>query len=194
MLKIGEVIQASTGQFLAQCYQLHQPPPLGSLVKTRDGEIDILALVSGAQTRGLDPTRTPVARGEHEEAEEDVFKANPQLARLLVTEFTTIVTGHFENGLLRCYLPPRPARIHAFVRQCSDEEARLFASHLDFLDALALSPPGIFPVDEVIAASLRTFSRLQPNPEEYLIGAGKHLSLLLGEQLMRLNSILKRLK
>jgi hypothetical protein len=159
MIKFGEVIQASTGQFMAQCYLLHQPPPLGSLVKTREGEAEILALVSGAQTRGLDPSRAPVARGEHEDDENAIFKSNPQLSRLLVTEFSAIVTGYIESGILHCYLPPRPAHIHAFVHTCSDNEARLFSSRLDYLDALTLSPSSFIPMDEVIAASLRTFSR-----------------------------------
>jgi hypothetical protein len=194
MSKIGEIIHASTGQFTAQCYLLHNPPPLGSLVKTLEGETEILALVSGAQTRGIDPSRVPVARGEYEDGEEALFKANPQLARLLVTEFSAVVTGYFEHGNLHCYLPPRPAHIHAFVHPCSDEEIRLFSVRLEYLDTLAISPTGLIPADEVISASLRTFSRLQIEPDDYLVKAGKHLALLLGDQLTRLNSILKRLK
>ena len=30
--RVGEVIQASTTDFVAQCYELYQIPPLGSLV------------------------------------------------------------------------------------------------------------------------------------------------------------------
>jgi hypothetical protein len=194
MLKIGEVLQAASGYFSAQCYELHQPPALGSLVKIREGTKDILAIVTGAQTRGIDPSRLPVARGANDNDQDDVFKANPQLARLLVTEFNAVITGYIEDGNLHCYLPPRPGHIHSFVFACTDDETRLFSSRLDFLDALVLSPPGLFQVDEVIAASLRTFCHLHPEPEEYLVAAGKHLTALIGDQLMRLNSILKRLK
>lgn len=38
--KIGEVIEASTTEFTAQCYELHQPPPFGSLVEAREGEVE----------------------------------------------------------------------------------------------------------------------------------------------------------
>ena len=34
--RVGEVIEASTTEFVAQCYELYQSPPLGSLVKTGD--------------------------------------------------------------------------------------------------------------------------------------------------------------
>ena len=37
--KVGEIIEESTGEFMAQCYELHQPPPFGSLVMTREGEV-----------------------------------------------------------------------------------------------------------------------------------------------------------
>ena len=33
--RVGEVIEACTTDFVAQCYELYQSPPLGSLVKTR---------------------------------------------------------------------------------------------------------------------------------------------------------------
>ena len=33
--RVGEVIEACTTDFTAQCYELYQTPPLGSLVKTR---------------------------------------------------------------------------------------------------------------------------------------------------------------
>jgi len=31
--RTGEIIEASTTEFVAQCYELYQSPPLGSLVK-----------------------------------------------------------------------------------------------------------------------------------------------------------------
>ena len=48
--KIGEVIEAGTVEFAAECYELHVPPPLGGLVRTTDGEVDIV--VAGVGTGG----------------------------------------------------------------------------------------------------------------------------------------------
>lgn len=192
MDKIGEVVEARTGQLMAQCYQLHEAPPLGAFVKTRDGDIETYGVTASAETRGIDPSRRPIARGENEESDEAIFTANPQLARLLVTQFTCIVVGHSREGRVLHYLPPQPARIHSFVRACSSEETREFTLSFGFLDILVgISPE--FAVDEVIAACLRGASRCHHNPTDFLVSAGKHLAPLLGKEYQRLNSILKRL-
>jgi len=191
--KIGEVIEARTGQFLAQCYRLHETPPLGSLVKTRNGSTDIYGIVVSASTHSLDPGRRVIARGEHEDSEEAVFAANPQLTRLLVTDFIAIVAGHKSDGTTHHYLPPQPARIHAFVNICPPEEAKEFAASLDFID-LIVTAQRDFTVDEVLAASLRSLAAVQTNPQDFLVRAGKHLTVLMSEEFQRLNSILKRLK
>ncbi|MCX8125876.1 MAG: hypothetical protein N3E40_01855, partial [Dehalococcoidia bacterium] len=155
--------------------------------------VDIYGIVASASTHSLDPGRRIIARGEHEATDEAVFNNNPQLARLMVTDFVAIVAGHRVNGAVRHYLPPRPARIHAFVHACSPEEAREFATSLDFID-LIMTTSGDFAVDEVVAASIRHLAPVQPDPQDFLVRAGKHLTILLSEQFQRLNSILKRLR
>ena len=88
--KIGEVIEASTGQFVAECYELHTPPPLGSLVKTSDGDIEIYGVVCNAATESIEPNRRPIARGKEEATEEGIYRQNPQLSKLLRTTFDTL--------------------------------------------------------------------------------------------------------
>ncbi|MEW6141604.1 MAG: hypothetical protein AB1597_00400 [Chloroflexota bacterium] len=193
MEKIGEVIEARTGQFLAQCYRLHEAPPLGCLVKTRSGSTDIYGVVASASTHSLDPGRRVIARGEHESTDDAVFTTNPQLARLLITDFTVIITGHKSDGVMRHYLPPHPARIHAFVNICPSEEAKEFAISLDFID-LIVAAERDFAVDEIVAACLRRLATIQADPQDFLVRAGKHLTVLMFEEFQRLNSILKRLK
>src|SRR3989304_1564937 len=91
--KIAEVIEASTAQFTAQCYELYGLPPLGSLVRTGD----IYGIVAGAATTSLEPGRKPIARGKDEASEEAVYESSPQLAKLLRSEFTAAVVG-FKDG------------------------------------------------------------------------------------------------
>ncbi|MCK4722660.1 MAG: hypothetical protein KAT75_05120, partial [Dehalococcoidia bacterium] len=107
--RIGEIIEASTGEFMAQCYELHQPPPFGSLVMTREGEVEIYGVVSGAATTSIEPGRRPIARGSEEADEEGIYRSSPQLAKLLRTDFSALIVGHRENERLHHYLPPRPA-------------------------------------------------------------------------------------
>ncbi len=192
LTKIGEVIEASSNQFVAQCYQLHQPPPLGSLVKTPEGLREIYGIVYNAATHSLEPGRRPIARGEGIR-EEDVFQANPQLAKLLTTDFGALVVGYREGEKLFHHLPPRPACIHSFVYLCPLEEVREFSQSFDFLSLLVEMNIAI-PVDEVIAASLRYFSQAYVDGRAFLVRAGRELAVLLGGELKRLNYILKRLK
>jgi len=189
--KIGEVIEASTGEFMAQCYELHQPPPFGSLVKAREGEVEIYGVVSRAETTSIEPGRRPIARGREEVEEEDVFRSSPQLARLLRTDFTALVVGHEEGQKLHHYLPPRPARIHSFVYLCDAEEIEKFSQSLDFLSILV----GVgLQADELIAASLRHAAAAHQAPGDFLTRAGRELAVLLGGETNRLNTILRRIK
>jgi hypothetical protein len=55
--RVGEVIEASTAEFTAQCYELYQIPPLGSLVKTKDQSLELYGIVYNAATTSLEPGR-----------------------------------------------------------------------------------------------------------------------------------------
>lgn len=192
-VKVGEVIEASTSEFLAQCYQLHEPPPLGSLVKTKNALWEIYGIVYHAETHSLESGRHPIARGGEEKEEEEIFRNNPQLAKLLCTDFRALVVGYHEGNKFCHYLPPTPARIHSFVYLCSLDEVRNFTQSFDFLSLLTEANLTV-PVDEIVAASLRHFSRAYDDQQAFLVEAGKELAFLFSGELKRLNSILRRLK
>ena len=73
-MRIGEVIEASTLKFAAQC-SLHQPPPLGSLVKAGEGETDIFGVVYDVATSAIEPGRRPIALGHEEEDEAAIYRS-----------------------------------------------------------------------------------------------------------------------
>ena len=131
--KIAEVIEASTTQFAAQCYELYELPPLGSLVRTGA----IYGIVGHAETAGLEPGRKAIARGRDEITEEAVYLSSPQLTKLLKSEFTTMVVGYQDGEKLYQYLPPWPARIHGFVYLWQADEIRDFSRSFGFLNILA---------------------------------------------------------
>ncbi|OGO21461.1 MAG: hypothetical protein A2144_03235 [Chloroflexi bacterium RBG_16_50_9] len=187
--RIGEVIEASTTQFAAQSYELYGLPPLGSLVKTGD----IYAVVYNAATTGLEPGRRPIARGKDETSEAAIYQTSPQLAKLLRSEFEALVVGHKDGDVVRHYLPPNPARIHAFVYLCDQEEVKAFSRALGFLSLLVNTSLPV-PADELIAATLRQMSRVQEDSRAFLVMAGKELATLLSGQYQQLKSTLERLK
>ncbi len=190
--RVGEVIEASTTGFSAQCYELYQIPPLGSLVKTGNSPLELYAIVASAATTSLEPGRKPIARGKDEKNEEDIYRSSPQLAKLLRSEFGAVVVGHKEDGKLYQRLPPQPARIHSFVYQCTPQEVKEFGKSFDFLNIL-LNANLPVPTEELVGAALRQMSRAHSDPRAFLVAAGKELAILLSGNLNSLNVILGRL-
>ena len=187
--RVGEVVESSSQVFTAQCYQLYQAPPLGTLVKTLSP--DIYGVVSHISTGSLYSGRPVVARGEEEESEEDIYRSNPQLARLLCTRFDAAIAGYQTDGRVEQALPPLPPHIHGFVYQCEPGEIRSFAQHLRFL-RLLLGPS--FPTgDDVAAAFLLQASATCDDSRGFLVHAGKALAAELSTELPRLNALLRRI-
>ena len=75
--------------------------------------------------------------------------------------------------------------------RCPDDELQTFSSSLEFLPALLAAP--ISAPDDVIASFLRQASASHPEPERFLVEAGKKLAVHLGGELQRLNNVLRRL-
>jgi len=191
--RVGEVIEASITDFVAQCYELYQSPPLGSLVKTRDESVELYGIVYNATTSSFEPGRRPIARGKNEASEAAIYQSSPQLARLLRSEFEALVVGHRENDKLYHYLPPKPARIHGFVYLCPPEEVKEFSRSLAFLNILINTSLPV-ATDELIAACLRRMSQVQADPHAFLVAAGKELAILLSGQFNHLKAVLERIK
>ncbi len=191
--RVGEVIEASTTEFVAQCYELYQSPPLGSLVKTRDLPVDLYGIVYNATTTSLEPGRRPIARGKDEASEEEIYRSSPQLLELLRSEFSALVVGHKQGDKLHHYLPPKPARIHGFVYLCPPEEVKEFSQSFNFLTVLINTR---LPVsqDELIAACLRQMSQVYEDRHAFLVAAGKELAVLLGGEFNQLKAILERIR
>ncbi len=189
--RLGEVIEGSSTEVTVHCYHLYGAAPLGSLVRT-SGEQPVYAVVRNVSTAPLDPARRPVARGADEDDEDAVYRNNPQLPRLLRTEFQATIVGHKGTDGFHYYLPPLPPRIHAFVMECEPTDVRSFTQHLDFLPLLLA---GAVPLaDEVAAAFLRQAASAHDEPESFMVAAGRELARLLSRDLQRLNVMLRSMR
>ncbi len=155
--------------------------------------MELYGIVYNANTSSLDPGRRPIARGKDETSEEEIYRSSPQLMKLLRSEFNAVVVGHRQGDKLFQYLPPKPARIHGFVYQCSPEEVKEFSRSFDFLNLL-INAHLTISTDELIAATLRQMSQALKDPHNFLVAAGKELAVLLGGQLNQLKAILGRIK
>ena len=101
--------------------------------------------------------------------------------------------GFKDGDTVRHYLPPQPARIHAFIYLCQPDEVKDFSRSFGFLDILINAALPIHP-EELVAASLRQMSQVQDNPRAFLVTAGKELAARLANQYDRLKSVLGRLQ
>ncbi len=199
--KVGEVIEACSTDFTAQCYELYRSPALGSLVKTRfelQGtdvqDAWLYGIVYQAQTASGDPGRRPIARGKEAQDEEEIYRDNPQLMKLLKSDFSVVVVGFKEGERIYQYLPPRPARIHGLVIPCTDEEVKQFSRSFDFINLLLKSRLEI-PVEELVGAALRSMAQVyEAEKHAFLVSAGKELAGLLSADYAQLKAILKGLK
>jgi len=191
--RVGEVIEASTTGFTAQCYELYRLPSLGSLVKTINGELELFAVVCNATTASLELGRKPIARGKDEDSEEAIYKSSPQLEKLLKSEFDALVVGYGIESKINYYLPPVPARIHSFAYSCRVEEVKEFSQSFSFLNIL-LNANTSLPQDELVAACLRYLGNVQDDSHSFQVVAGKYLAELLSGDYNKLKSILERIK
>ena len=188
--RIGEVVEATSTSFVAQCYQLYGAPPLGSLVRT--GDPSIQGVVYRVVTEPLDASRPVLARGESAVTEDEVFRANPQLERLLTSRFEVLILGHRGRGADLPVLPPLPPRVHAFVYACSPEETVRLAESPGWLRTLLSS--NVPAADQVAAACLRGAAVSAPEPEKFLLHACREIAGELAGDWPRISAILRMVK
>ncbi len=188
--RVGEVVEASTSRFVAQCHELYRAPPLGALVRSgSDGEA-VYGVVAEVATRSLDPGRRAMAMGHSAESVEAVYERHPQLNRLMSTELEVMVVAHRSGGRMERFLAPSPPRIHDIVYVCGGAELLEVSETLEFLPSLLGSPVG--SPDDVTAAFLRRVAAEHPDPERLRLEAGRELAAHLTGQLHRLTGILRR--
>ena len=80
--------------------------------------------------------------------------------------------------------PPRPARLHAAVSDCTPEEVCAVTESPEFLRALITATAEV-PVDELIVACLRCAYTCRGSDYPSLVRAGKQLAALLRDATVR---------
>jgi len=205
---MAEVIETATTEFLAQCLEpedlsFASMPPFGSWVKARDDDSgnQIYAVIYHVTTSPIDSVHRARALGL---SLSELREQQPQIFAMLKTEFRAVILGYqslaqSRNGSSRVelgetvyqHLPPRPPQVHQAVYYCEPDEIIHFSEQLDFFRTL-LQINGA-PVDSLAAAALREIYRLRQADREWLVQAGRNLSLLLKDDYDRLRVILSQI-
>ncbi|GFZ97868.1 HAS-barrel domain-containing protein [Okeania sp. KiyG1] len=199
---IAEVIETATTEFLAQCLEPEEldfpmMPAFGTWVKSKDEQSgnEIYGVVYYATTLPIDSVHRARALGM---SLAQLREQQPQIFAMLKTEFRAAIVGFksqeelngstAENDRIYQYLPPRPPQIHQAVYLCEPEEIIRFSEKLDFLRTLLQ----LFnaPVDALVAATIREIYQLRKADRNWLVQAGRNMSVLLRDDYDRLKIIL----
>jgi len=188
--RIGEIVETSTTGFVAVSKTLHQPPALGSLVKVQIGGEDYAyGVVAFGTTTSPDPGRRAVPRASDEVYDEAIYAEQPQLSRVLHTEFTAVLVGCFEEGAIRQHLPPQPPRLHYDVHECTADEVCRFSERLVYF-RLLLGTQGEVPAEQLLAAHIRQVYRARGRDAAWLERAARQVTSLLRDDYDRMMTVL----
>jgi hypothetical protein len=189
-MRIGEIIESTSVQFVSESLELGHPPALGSLLKVGvSRESDLYGVVCYGETRSLDPGRPAVRRSTDEVYDDRVYHENPQLEHVLRTEFTCLTVGATEEGVVFQGLPPQPPPLHFSVQSCSAEETTRFTEDLYYF-RLLLGASGPVPAEQLLASHVRRVCRERDTDEDWLRRAAQEIAQLLKQDYDRLMAVL----
>ncbi|MEM7346944.1 MAG: hypothetical protein AAF485_22115, partial [Chloroflexota bacterium] len=114
--------------------------------------------------------------------------------RLVPIEMSVLVVGYQQGDKIMQGLPPQPPVSLDMLVLCNDSNIRAFTNQLSYI-RLVLNAPQV-PADELLIANiLRSASaRTGEARQAFLIDAGRELARLLSFDLVRLDSMLRRIR
>lgn len=188
-MRIGEIVETCSVNFVAEG-TLHQPPSLGSLVKVElEPDMQLYAVVSFAQTSGLEQGRRAIRRGTADIYDAAIYNEHPELRRTLRTIFQAVLVGWQDNeSLLYQQLPPVPPPLHFSVQDCGASEMHEFTNRLYYLRLLLAANVDI-PAPQLLVAHLNEIYQLRDRDRTWLEGAARELAALLKNDSETLMSI-----
>ncbi|MFP3852703.1 MAG: hypothetical protein ACLFWD_00265 [Anaerolineales bacterium] len=190
---IGRVTRCSTRGFVG-AMRLPEPevPAFGGfcLAEAQQGQSQVVGLIYDLSV-GDDEFARQIASSETATAEQI---ADHQENRLVPVEFSALSVGYRrENGFIHS-LPPQPPLPLAPITVMPPSDLETFTSDFGFLQ-LVLGASQL-PIDDLLASALANAAavRTEVQQRRYLVEAGRQASLLLGQDLVRLDNLLSRLR
>jgi hypothetical protein len=188
---VGEIVDTSVASFAAQACTFGVAPDFGAFVKVVLPERTVYGLVYAIHSGSLEAGGRPVMRGRDGLRDDAIYRANPDLAQVLKTEFAALIVGFDELGRWRGYLPPSPPPLHWSVYACSEAETARLTDTLDYFRTVLAAPD--VPADALLAANVRRARAARHDGPSFAVRAGRELAVLLKHDYPRLTSILRTL-
>lgn len=185
-MRIGEIIETMSTGFIAESFEINQPPPLGSFVMVHllaptakaSAGTDLYAVVTYGQTVGLDPSRRAVRRSTDVVFDQAIYREHPELSRTLHTEFVAALVGFCADGRMRQHLPPQPPPLHFSVHAAPTQDVQRFTDSLQYLRLLVMHSGQVSPL-QVLAANVREVYRQRSDDRAWLDRAAREVATLL---------------
>ena len=187
----AEVIESSLDNFLSQCWQWDFFPEFGSLIQVKNENKIILGVVTQIQTGSMDPMRYPFA---YQKTEEELIEQQPQIFEFLKTTFKVQVLGYSEKNRIFYQLPPKPCKIHSFIKNADKELSSIFFSKQDFLYMLFGYSNQITNLDELLVAILKKTNEKNELTTSKLDDFCQTFSILTGNDYRRMKLFLRRIE
>ena len=187
----AEVIESSLDNFLAQCWQWDFFPEFGSLIQVKSENIIILGCVTQIQTGSMDPMRYPFA---YQKTEEELIKEQPQIFEFLKTTFKVQILGFIKEEKIFYTLPPKPCKIHSFIKKTDKELTTLFFNKPNFLNLLFGFSNQITNLDELLIAILQNLKIKNELTPSKLDNFCQTFSILTGNDYRRMKLFLSRIE
>ncbi len=190
---IGRVLSSSTTRCVAGCPALlPEEPTFGAFVKVQvPNGTEVYGLIYDVAFQDDLLVRQLIGA---EQISEEVLRDQRE-NRQIPIEVAVLVVGYRRDGVVYHVLPPQPPPALNEVMLCNEEEVVAFTRSFDYFRTVVATSD--LPADELVAASLRQASRHRGGDESdrsYLIRAGRELVRLLNDDLVRLESILRRVR
>ena len=187
----AEVIESSLDNFLAQCWQWDFFPEFGSLIQAKSEDKIILGCVTQIQTGSMDPMRYPFA---YQKTEEELIKEQPQIFEFLKTTFKVQVLGFLLEEKIFYTIPPKPCKIHSFIKKAEGKLTALFFNKPDFLHILFGFSSQITNLDELLIAILQNLQTKNELTSVKLDSFCQTFSILTGNDYRRMKLFLSRIE
>jgi hypothetical protein len=188
--RVGRVLRAGTRGFTVGCRVLRPGvPAFGAFVRADVQAGRTYGLIYDVSIEDDLFSRRFVGADPPEEVVRDQREN-----RLVPIEVSVLAVGGRREGQVYHGLPQQPPLTLDWLHQCTAEEVRAFTARLDYL-RLVLDAHDV-PSDELLVASIRAGAeaRAAGEREAFLVEAGRELVRLLAGDLVRLESLLRRLR
>jgi hypothetical protein len=190
---IGRVTRCSSRGFVG-AVRLPEPdvPAFGAFcsAETQRGQTHVIGLIYDMSIEDDELARQMASADELSREQ----LADAQTNRQVPLEFSALTVGYARGEAYYYSLPPQPPLTLAAIYPLGEDEVHRFTQRFDFL-------PLIFgadrlPVDDLVAAALRTASMTYPENQRqsFLIQAGRECARFMAADLNRLENLIRVLQ